>query len=59
MDLQQDNADPRSLSAIWRSAERQRAEDIGSWLSNFFEQRRRLRACDTGTSFPQGNPVLR
>lgn len=47
------------LADVWRSAEQRRTEDIGAWLSYFFEHRRRLRASDTETPYSQGNPVLR
>ena len=59
MDGERNKADLDSLTEIWRSAEQRRAEDIGAWLSYFFEQRRRQRASDTETPYPQGNPVLR
>lgn len=59
MDRERNKADPDSLTEIWRSAEQRRAEDIGAWLSYFFEQRQRLRASDTETRYSGGNPVLR
>jgi hypothetical protein len=59
MDRERKKDDPDSLTEIWRSAEHRRAEDIGAWLSCFFEQRRRLRTSDTETPYPQGNPVIR
>jgi hypothetical protein len=44
MEREQNNTDPDGLAEIWRSAERRRAEDMGAWLSQWLEQRRRLRS---------------
>jgi hypothetical protein len=46
MEREQNNIDPDGLAEIWRSAERRRAEDMGAWLSQWFEQRRRLKVSD-------------
>jgi hypothetical protein len=59
MERERNKTDPDDLAEIWRSAQQRRAEDIGAWLGHFFERRRRLKASDTGVSYPEGNPVLR
>lgn len=58
MERERNNTDPDGLAGIWRSAERRRAEDIDAWLRQWFEQRRWLKACDAGATYPKGRPAL-
>jgi hypothetical protein len=46
MERERNNTDSDGLAVVWRSAERRRAEDIGARLSQWFEQRRRLKVSD-------------
>jgi len=59
MDREQNKTDPAGLADIWRNAEQRRAEDVGAWLSTFFEERRRLKASDTENPYPKGDPIFR
>ena len=58
MEREQNNIDPDGLAEIWRSAERRRVEDMGAWLSHWFEQRRRLKVSDAQATdpTPKSNP---
>jgi len=40
-------------------AEQRRAEDMGGWLGQLFEQRPRPKASDGKGTYPSGNPALR
>jgi hypothetical protein len=55
MEREQNNIDPDGLAEIWRSAERRRAEDMGAWLNQWFEQRRRLKVSDAQATIPRPN----
>ncbi len=46
------------LAEVWRTAQQRRAEDIGAWLGQSFERRRRLKVADEGTLYPKGRPAL-
>jgi hypothetical protein len=59
MDREAIKSDPDALADIWRSAERRRAEDIGTWLVRVFEKPRPLKAPDVDSAYPQGHPALR
>ena len=41
------------LAEICRNAQHRRAEDIGGWLSYFFEKRRQLRSIDAEPRYLQ------
>jgi hypothetical protein len=56
MEREQKNIDPDGLAEIWWSAERRRAEDKGAWLSQWFEQRRRLKVSDAQAADPTPKP---
>jgi hypothetical protein len=56
MEREQNNIDPDGLAEIWRGAERRRAEDMGAWLSQWFEQRRRLKVSDAQATDPTPKP---
>jgi hypothetical protein len=56
MEREQNYIDPNGLAKIWRSAERRRAEDIGISLSQWFEQRRRLKVSDAQATDPTPKP---
>jgi hypothetical protein len=41
------------LAEVWRTAQQRRAEDIGAWLGQLFERRRRLKVADDGGNISQ------
>jgi hypothetical protein len=57
MERERDGVDPDGLVEVWRSAERRRTEDIGAWLSQWFEQWRRLKVSDAQATYPKGRPT--
>jgi hypothetical protein len=46
------------LAEVWRTAQQRRTEDIGGWLGQLFERRRRLKVADDGAKYPKGRPAL-
>jgi hypothetical protein len=56
MEREQNDIDPDGLAEIWRSAERRRVEDMGAWLGQWLEQRRRLKVSDAQATDPTPKP---
>jgi hypothetical protein len=57
MQREQNTTDPDGLAEVWRSAERRRAKDLGAWLSQWVERRRRLKVSDAQAGpAPKPNP---
>jgi hypothetical protein len=56
MEREQNTTDPDGLAEVWRSAERRRVEDLGAWLSQWIEQRRRLKVSDAQAADPAPKP---
>jgi hypothetical protein len=46
------------LAEVWRAAQQRRTEDIGAWLGQLFERRRRLKVADDVAIYPKGRPAL-
>jgi hypothetical protein len=46
------------LAEVWRAAQQRRAEDIGGWLGQLFDRRRRLKVADDGAIYPKDRPAL-
>jgi hypothetical protein len=55
----QNKRDPEGSAEVWQQAEQRRADDIGAWLGQVFERRRRLKAASASTAYPNANPALR
>jgi hypothetical protein len=56
MEREQNTTDPDGLAEVWRTAERRRAEDLGVWLSQWVEQKRRLKSPMPTDPPPNPNP---
>jgi hypothetical protein len=50
--------DSDDLAEVWWTAQQRRTEDIGGWLGQLFERRRRLKVADDGAIYPKGRPAL-
>jgi hypothetical protein len=46
------------FAEVWRTAQQRRAEDIGGWLGQLFERRRRLKVADAEATYPKGGAAL-
>jgi hypothetical protein len=52
--------DPDVLAEVWRTAERRRSADIGAWLGQLFElRRRRLKVAERDAAYPPVHSAFR
>ena len=59
IDRAQNTSAPEGSAEVWRQAEQRRADDIGTWLGQVLQRRRRLKAANASKTYPNGNPALR
>ena len=58
VDRAPDKSEPEGSAEVWHQAEQRRADDIGVWLGHLFERRRRLKAANANSAYPNANPAL-
>jgi hypothetical protein len=48
----QNDSEPNDLAEVWQSAQHRRAVDIGRWLANYFQNRKRRKTIEHRPQYP-------